>query len=153
MLCTHQQQECPRHAGSTPESGQPQRPLRPARHRQPGAVDLALPRVLSAGTFALAVASAAVLMLAGCASPGPQAAPAVARTAASVGLAADRQTTGVDAQWWHQFGDSQLDALVAKALEGAPSLGAAAARVARAQAVVDATRGAEAPQVGFDASV
>ncbi|MEP6506195.1 MAG: TolC family protein, partial [Betaproteobacteria bacterium] len=153
MPCTHQQQECPRRAGGTPKTGEPLQTLRPARNRQRGGVELALPRVLSAGTFALAVASAAVLMLAGCASPGHQADPAVVRSAESVGLAADRSTTAVEAQWWHQFGDSQLDALVAKALEGSPSLGAAAARVTRAQAVVEATRGSEAPQVGFDASV
>ena len=43
--------------------------------------------------------------------------------------------------------------LVAKALDGSPNLGAAAARVARAQAVVDAARGAELPHVDLDASV
>jgi NodT family efflux transporter outer membrane factor (OMF) lipoprotein len=153
MPCANQQQDCPRRAGGTPKTGEPLQALRPARNRQRGGVELALPRMLSAGTFALAVASAAVLMLAGCASPGHQAAPPLARSADSVGLAADLQTTAVDAQWWHQFGDSQLDALVAKALEGSPSLGTAAARLTRAQAVVDATRGSEAPQVGFDASV
>lgn len=153
MPCDNHQQDCPRRAGATPDTGKASQSIRPARDRQHGAVDLALPRVLSVGTFALAVASAAVLVLAGCASPGPQAAPAAVRSAESVGLAADRQTTAVEAQWWHQFGDAQLDALVAKALEGSPSLGAAAARLARAQAVVDATRGSEDPQVGFDASV
>ena len=153
MPCANQHQDCPRRAGSSPKTGEPAPSHRPVRNRQRGGVEQALPRMLSAGTFALAVASAAVLVLAGCATPGHQAAPAAIRSADSVGLAADRQTTAVDAQWWHQFGDSQLDAVVAKALEGSPSLGAAAARVTRAQAVVDATRGAEAPQVGFDASV
>jgi NodT family efflux transporter outer membrane factor (OMF) lipoprotein len=153
MPCAKHQQECPRRPGATPNTGEASQPVRPTRNRQRGAVELALPRVLSAGTFALAVASAAVLVLAGCASPGPQAAPPAARSADSVGLAADRQTTAVDAQWWHQFGDAQLDALVGKGLEGSPSLGAAVARVTRAQAVVEATRGSEAPQVGFDASV
>jgi NodT family efflux transporter outer membrane factor (OMF) lipoprotein len=116
-------------------------------------VDIDMPRVLSAGTFALAVASAAVLMLAGCASPGHQTAPVAARAAESMGLAADIKTTAVDAQWWHQFGDAQLDALVGKALAGSPNLAAAAARVTRAQSVVDATRGGEDPQVVLDASL
>ena len=36
-----------------------------------------MPRLLSTGTLALAVVSTAVLLLAGCASPGPQAAPQI----------------------------------------------------------------------------
>ncbi len=153
MSCVHPQQDCPRRAGAAPKTGEPAPAPRTLRQRAQRGVELDMPRVLSASTFALAVASAAVLMLAGCASPGPQSAPVAARTAESVGLSPAQQTTAVEAQWWHQFGDAQLDALVAKALDGSPSLGAAAARLARAQAVVDATRGAEAPQVGFDASV
>ena len=66
---------------------------------------------------------------------------------------ADQATTPVESHWWRQFGDSQLDALVGQALAGSPNLAAAAARVTRAQAVVDATRGSEAPQVALDASL
>ena len=153
MPCANQQPECPRRAGAAPKTGESQPAPRSPRNRQHRGIELDMPRVLSASTFALAVASAAVLMLAGCASPGHQTAPVAARTADSLGLPADQQTTAVDAQWWHQFGDAQLDALVAKALDGSPSLGAAAARLTRAQAVVDATRGSEDPQIGFDASV
>ncbi len=112
-----------------------------------------MPRVLSAGTFALAVASAAVLMLAGCASMGDQTPAAKLHGADAVGLASTVQTTPVDAQWWHQFGDSQLDALVAQALAGSPNLAAAQDRVRHAEAIVDATRGGTAPQVAFDASL
>ena len=147
------QQECPRRAGAAPKTGEPQAERRAAKRRPHRGVELDMPRVLSAGTFALAVASAAVLMLAGCASMGNQSEPVAARTADSLGLAATQQTTAVDAQWWHQFGDAQLDALVAKALAGSPNLGAAQARVQRAQAVVDSARGAELPHVDFDASV
>jgi len=153
MLCAHQRSDCPRHAGATPKTGETAPTVRPARSRQRRGVEFDIPRVLSAGTFALAVASAAVLMLAGCASPGRQSAPIAAQAADSVGLAADRQTSAVDAQWWHQFGDAQLDALVAKALDGSPSLAAARARMTRAQSAVEATRGSEDPQVGFEASV
>jgi NodT family efflux transporter outer membrane factor (OMF) lipoprotein len=153
MNCANQQQECPRRAGAAPKTGEPPIERRATQRRPHRGIDLDLPRVLSAGTLALAVASAAVLMLAGCASFGHQSAPVAERTADSLGLAADKPTTPVDAQWWHQFGDAQLDALVAQALEGSPSLGAAAARLTSAQAVVDATRGSEAPQVGFDTSV
>src|ERR1700694_6259717 len=36
--------------------------------------------------------------------------------------------------WWHGYGDPQLDALVAEALAGSPSLGIAQARLRAAQA-------------------
>jgi NodT family efflux transporter outer membrane factor (OMF) lipoprotein len=147
--------ECPRRAGA--ESDVPARaPSAPGRRRGRSgdhAFEFSFPRLLSTGTLALAVVSTAVLVLAGCATPGVQAPPAERATAAQVGLADDRQTTVVDAQWWHQFGDAQLDAVVAQALAGSPSLAAATARVAKAQAVVSATRGAADPQVSFDASV
>ena len=153
MPSVNHQQECPRRAGASPQTGEPQRMSRASRQPQQRTLEFDMPRVLSAGTVALAVASAAVLMLAGCASMGHQSAPVAMHGADAVGLAATQQTTAVDAQWWHQFGDAQLDDLVAKALAGSPNLGAAAARVVRAQAVVDSARGAEAPHVDFDASV
>jgi len=153
MPCANQQQDCPRRAGAAPQTGETTQPARPARTRQRRGVELDMPRVLSAGTFALAVASAAVLMLAGCATPGHQVPPAVARSADTVGLATSAQTTPVQAQWWRQFGDTQLDGLVAKALAGSPNLAAAGDRARRAEAMADAARGAEAPQVGLDASL
>jgi NodT family efflux transporter outer membrane factor (OMF) lipoprotein len=153
MSSANQRQDCPRRAGASPKTGEPQVERRATQRRPHRGIELDMPRVLSASTFALAVASAAVLMLAGCASMGNQTPPVAARTADSLGLASTQQTTAVDAQWWHQFGDAQLDGLVAKALADSPNLGAAAARVARAQAVVDSARGAELPHVDFDASV
>lgn len=153
MPCANRQQECPRRAGAAPKTGGQQPAPRSSRQRKHLGLELDMPRMLSAGTLALAVASAAVLMLAGCASFGHQSALVAARSADSLGLSASQQTTAVDAQWWHQFGDAQLDALVAKALEGSPNLGAAQARVTRAQAVAESVRGSELPQVGFAGSV
>jgi NodT family efflux transporter outer membrane factor (OMF) lipoprotein len=153
MPSIKQQQECPRRAGASAQTGEPLRPARAARQPQHRLLDFDMPRVLSAGTMALAVASAAVLMLAGCASMGHQSAPVAIRGADTLGLANAVQTTPVEAQWWHQFGDARLDGLVAKALTGSPNLGAAQARVVRAQAVVDSARGAELPHVDFDAGV
>ncbi|MGZ3183846.1 MAG: efflux transporter outer membrane subunit [Telluria sp.] len=81
-------------------------------------------------------AAAAVLLLAGCAHVPADRHPAapddVARTAlpADIRLAAEGWP---DAQWWRQYGDPQLDALVERALKGSPSLGAAAARIATAE--------------------
>ena len=153
MNCATQQQAGPRHAGTPPQTGKLLRERRAARRRIGLGLDLDMPRMLSASTFAVAIASAAVLMLAGCADFGHQAVPVTARGADSLGLATGVQTTSVDAQWWRQFGDGQLDGLVAKALEGSPNLGAAAARVTRARAAADAVHGAELPQVGLDGSV
>jgi NodT family efflux transporter outer membrane factor (OMF) lipoprotein len=153
MNCANQRQDCPRRAGASTNTGELPVERRATRRRTQRVLDIDMPRVLSAGTLALAVASAAVLMLAGCASPGHQSAPVAQTTADSLGLPAGLQTTAVDAQWWRQFGDAQLDALVDKALAGSPSLGAAAARLTRARAVVDATRGSELPQVNLDTGV
>src|SRR4051812_32928386 len=115
MSSVNHQQECPRRAGASPQTGEPQRQSRTSRQPQQRALEFDMPRVLSASTVALAVASAAVLMLAGCASMGHQSAPVAMHGADAMGLAATQQTTPVDAQWWHQFGDAQLDDLVAKA--------------------------------------
>jgi len=153
MNCAKQPQDCPRRAGASPRTGEPPVERRATRRPAQRGLDLDMPRVLSASTFAVAVASAAVLMLAGCASMGHQAEPAAARTADSLGLSATQQTTAVDAHWWKQFGDAQLSGLVDKALAGSPNLAAAQARVARAQAVVDNARGEELPHVDFDAGV
>jgi NodT family efflux transporter outer membrane factor (OMF) lipoprotein len=153
MPRTFRQQECPRRAEAAPQARETGEDARPARSRQRRGVELDMPRMLSASTFALAVASAAVLMLSGCASMGHQVPAAQARGADAVGLQASVQTTPVAAQWWRQFGDATLDGLVDKALAGSPNLAAAGARVRQAQAVADAVRGSEAPQVALDASV
>src|ERR1700761_4258376 len=98
MPSANQQQECPRRAGASPQTGEPQqRDSRAAKQTQHRVLDFDMPRMLSAGTVALAVASAAVLMLAGCADMGHQTAPVAQRTAVAMGLAADQQTTAVDA--------------------------------------------------------
>ena len=153
MNCAKQHQDCPRRAGTSAKTGEPAAERAPARKGVQRALQIDAPRMLSAGTFALAVASAAVLMLAGCADMGHQNTPATARTADQLGLSTTQQTTSVDAQWWHQFGDAQLDDLVAKALAGSPNLAAAAARVQGAQAVVDNARGVDAPHVDLTAGV
>ncbi len=108
-------------------------------------------RALSAGTLALAVASAAVLMLGGCAATGTAVPPATQRAAADVGLADGTATTAVDAAWWRQFGDATLSALVERALADHPSQKAAADRVVRAQALAEIAAGKDLPQVGFEA--
>jgi NodT family efflux transporter outer membrane factor (OMF) lipoprotein len=55
--------------------------------------------------------------------------------------------------WWQGYGDAQLDALVAEALAGSPTLEIAQARLRAAQAQTVAARGVRAPQVTLDAQV
>ena len=97
-----------------------------------------------------ALAGAAALLLAACASPGPDKAPIAALAPSQLDLA-PTATAGANAQWWMALGDSALDALIAQSLQGNPSLAVARARTERALALADATRAASGPQAMFSA--
>ena len=56
-------------------------------------------------------------------------------------------------QWWQRYGDAQLDQLIAEALQGAPDMAAAAARVQQAKAMLGVSESASAPQISARASV
>ena len=56
-------------------------------------------------------------------------------------------------QWWQRYGDAQLDQLIAEALETAPDMAAAAARVRQAKAMLGVRESASAPQLSARASV
>jgi len=58
-----------------------------------------------------------------------------------------------DGQWWRAYRDPQLDAWMARALAGSPTLAQAAARVRLALAAAGVAEAATAPQVGGDLSV
>ncbi len=93
------------------------------------------------------------LVLAGCADvpvPDPQALPALPaayRNAAPTAAAAP-----APALWWQAFADPQLDALEDRAMARNTSLQAAAARLARARALVRHEEAALMPQLGLSAS-
>ena len=96
---------------------------------------------MTARTLAALAALAGFTLAAGCATPGdvgPRAKPIdPAALQASRTLAATPGARGawpVD-QWWSQFGDAQLDALVGEALGSSPSMRLARARVDRALAL------------------
>src|SRR5690606_23022101 len=73
---------------------------------------------------------------------------AVARSVAGAPLS----EAGFPAQdWWRAFGDPQLDALVAEALDGSPSLVAADARLRKARAQAGLAEAARKPSVGASA--
>lgn len=55
--------------------------------------------------------------------------------------------------WWEAYGDPQLNALIGEALDGAPDLAAAQARMRRAEALAQQAGGALKPQVSAEGSV
>jgi NodT family efflux transporter outer membrane factor (OMF) lipoprotein len=89
------------------------------------------------------------LAAAACAVPGeaPQLTP---KTAPDLGLAGPA-APAIAPDWWREYGDPQLDRVVADALAGAPSLEQALARVRQAQAQVGARRAEDGPDVSLDA--
>lgn len=94
----------------------------------------------------VALASAVVLTLAGCASTEGIAPTAEARPPAALGVG-DLPAEPLAAEWWLGFGDATLSELITRALDGNPSLRAAQARQLRSQAVVDAAHAAQGLQV------
>lgn len=89
-----------------------------------------------------ALGAAFCLLLAGCASTGgltPQGRLKEASSLASgkslAAPATDFARTWPSADWWHEFNDSQLDALIDEALKNSPDLALADARTREAQAI------------------
>ncbi len=103
--------------------------------------------LLTAATMVGAVLATAAL-LAGCASSSGVAAPSHALIApAQLGAVADGNTPWPRANWWADWGDTQLNALIDQALAQQPSLQTVQARLAQAQAAVDVANAARSPQV------
>lgn len=106
--------------------------------------------------FSLTLFAGAVLTLAGCAhvpaDQGTAKAPdfAQARHADTIVLARDAWPVET---WWRDYRDQQLDALMDQALAASPSLAAAQARFAVAQAVVKSEQAAGGAQVGVGAGL
>jgi NodT family efflux transporter outer membrane factor (OMF) lipoprotein len=113
-------------------------------------------------SFRMALVAAAGIVAAGvmatgmtgCASSSGIESQAVLRDAQSFELpSTTNNPVTVSAEWWRDFGDEQLNRLVAQALESSPSLKIAQARLARAQAFTEVAEAATLPQLGaqFDA--
>jgi NodT family efflux transporter outer membrane factor (OMF) lipoprotein len=73
-------------------------------------------------------------------------------TAAQVGLSSDLAMAAVASHWWQDFGDPQLDALIARALADSPDLHAAQARLAHAEANTQGVEAGTQMQLGAVAS-
>ena len=95
---------------------------------------------------ALSLAFSLALLLAGCVSPAGIDPAARTVEPASLGLRADVPTQWPRQDWWTAFGDPGLTGLITRALEGNPTLGVAAARIARAQAGADFASADREPQ-------
>ena len=98
--------------------------------------------------FALTV----MLVVAGCANFEPRS-PQDAPIAPAVVDAAPVAVEWPNDKWWHRYADPQLDTLIDEGLAGAPSLAAARARVARAQAAAGVANAALLPQASGNAGV
>ena len=100
-------------------------------------------------TILTLVATAA---LAACTTLGPNYQAPAANVPASYRAAAPTAGSELQRDWWLVFGDAQLNALEAQALQASPTLAAAAARVQRARAVYGATQADELPRVDVGAT-
>ena len=97
-------------------------------------------------TAALAIASAVVLTLSGCASSAGifHRAQPIAPATLGIGAAPNAESAAaVTADWWRQFGDAKLTDIVERALANNPSLKVAQARLLRAQAATELNQSAD----------
>lgn len=109
--------------------------------------------LLSSVTTLAATAAAAVLLLAGCASPGTVPAHPAPADAAALGAAASASEAWPRDTWWQALGDAELDRLVQQALARQPSLAMAAARLRQADAAVAGAGAAAQPQAQLSADL
>jgi NodT family efflux transporter outer membrane factor (OMF) lipoprotein len=108
-------------------------------------------------SFRMAVVAAAglaaaglIATLGGCVDMSGISSKSSLRDDASLGLQAQSAAsadTALNAEWWRDFGDEPLNALVAQALQTSPNLKLAQARLARAQAVTEVADAATRPQL------
>jgi NodT family efflux transporter outer membrane factor (OMF) lipoprotein len=112
---------------------------------------------VSRRTAAVAVLTIA-LTIAGCASTGSVAPENSLKDAATLDAGASIRAANAEAgwpsaQWWRTYGDPQLDAWIARATAGSPTLAMAAARVREANAEAGVARSALSPQVNGSMSI
>jgi NodT family efflux transporter outer membrane factor (OMF) lipoprotein len=99
----------------------------------------------------LLLAAAAAALAAGCVGTPGQAPREAVLAPDTLALQGDAYVAPPDA-WWRQFGDPQLDRLVAESLARNPSLAVALARVHSAQEQAVVAGSANDPQLSLDAS-
>lgn len=92
------------------------------------------------------------MLLAGCTVGPDYERPAVAGAAPGSGWVEPAETGAVEADWWRQFGDDRLTALIERALADSPDMTEARARLAEARATRDSARGGALPTVSATGS-
>ncbi|WP_353173118.1 efflux transporter outer membrane subunit [Paracandidimonas soli] len=97
----------------------------------------------------LLLSTALALALSGCAMMEPGPAPVEQLDAARLGLA-QQDAQWPRMRWWQRYGDVQLDTLMDEALANHPSMSAAQARLAQANAAVGSARAPLLPRVDAD---
>ena len=108
----------------------------------------------SVGALRATCVAAIVALLAGCVTPGARpSVPVALQSADLAGTAAVAAQPKIDASWWRQFGDPQLDALVEEALAASPSIAVARTRLQAAAAVAESIGNPHHPEVNANASL
>lgn len=103
------------------------------------------------------IALAAAALLAGCSALGPDyagppdAAPQAVHTRHFVRGGDSANAAAPINQWWQGLGDSELDSLIARALQANPNLGVARARLQQSRAGLALEQANAAPSVGASA--
>lgn len=92
------------------------------------------------------------IVLSGCAFMEKGPTPVAELTGQKLGLA-ESAAAWPTTQWWERYGDSQLDALVQEALANNPTMSAAQARLAQANAAVGGARAPLLPRVDANYSL
>jgi multidrug efflux system outer membrane protein len=92
-------------------------------------------------------AIAAAIMLSGCVSVGPDYHAPQDKPVALQGVNAQESTQTFQAQWWKQFNDPTLEALIQRAAANSPDLKIAYARLRESRALLGVAKSAQIPDV------
>ena len=110
-----------------------------------------LPGIKPGPFTAVFTAMFAALLLAGCASVGPDYHAPREQPVALQGVDANRQNTqDFQARWWEQFNDATLNTLIQRAASNAPDLKIAMARLREARAELGVTEADRWPTINTD---
>jgi NodT family efflux transporter outer membrane factor (OMF) lipoprotein len=92
------------------------------------------------------------LLLAGCATQGPDHAVLAQISSEQLKLSKD-STSAVMSNWWTELGDAQLSSLIDSALKDRPNLQIARSRVYKAMSLAQLSESSRLPQVGLGADI
>ena len=104
-------------------------------------------------SLTLSLSAPLVFMLAACAPEHATVSPVKTQAAAAAVNTQLRHADWPKSEWWKDFNDPQLNALIDKALADAPDMQIARQRITLAEAQAKAAVAAEGPQLDFSADV